>query len=187
MEHDLLNGLALLLVLGCLIATFYGPWQWYCIEKSRQALFEIRAEIFNIAASGGLSFESIEYRAIRESINLRLRFAHRVCWQQLLLLAIFHPKLPPESKFGEQIAQIGNKKVQNYLRTAEERVNKTLAYLVICRSPFLLLAYVVVLLIAKARSDVGEQASSSWISAGRRASIEAENVGPALDRWAAAA
>jgi hypothetical protein len=49
------SGIVLLVVLGLLVATVYGPWQWYCIDQARQELFEIRARIFNVAADGKIA------------------------------------------------------------------------------------------------------------------------------------
>lgn len=187
MDHGQLNGLALLLAAGGLIATVYGPWQWYCIDKARQELFEIRARIFNLAASGSLDFNSPPYIAIRESLNIRLRFAHRVCWQQLLIFFFFHPKLRQTSNFSEQITLIQDEKLRSCLREEEYRATLALARLIVYRSPILLLAHGLVGAFYKASGGTAIKADSHWLSAGRRASIDAENVGPALDRTAAAA
>ncbi len=66
------------------VVFIYGPWQRYCTDRSRQIIFEQRARLFNLAAKGPLSFESIEYKIIRRALNQNIRFAHELTWPAFL-------------------------------------------------------------------------------------------------------
>jgi hypothetical protein len=68
---------------------FYGPWQAACADWARQIVFEKRDRLFDLAADGGLSFSSDEYRMLRSGLEGMIRFAHELTWPRLL----FHAKL----------------------------------------------------------------------------------------------
>lgn len=74
-----------LFTIGCLVcvfALFYGPWQSLCVEGARQIIFEQREKLFDLAADGHLSFDSIEYRELRDYLNKSIRFSHNMTmWQ----------------------------------------------------------------------------------------------------------
>lgn len=177
-EH--VNAFVLLAALGLLIATIYGPWQWYCVERARQKIFEVRARIFNLAADGQITFDSSEYLSIRESLNVRLRFAHRISWQQMLLVAWTYPNLPMESDLMRQIRSIKDRELREILEKEARRSARAMAELVILRSPPLLLLYIIFRCVHRLH---GKPRKPEWRQyAGERASIDAERVGPILDR-----
>jgi hypothetical protein len=176
-----MNGVVLLVAIGLSIATVYGPWQWYCVDRTRQKLFEIRARVFNLAAAGEISFASPQYLAIRDSLNKRLRFAHRVCWQQMPAITLVHPNLPSESELTRQIRSIENPALRAILEKEARRARQAMADLIIHRSPFLLIAFALQRCIGPQKTP-GEPRQPEWPSAGERVSVEAENIGPLLDR-----
>ncbi len=82
-------GLALLLIL------FYYFWYQYRIDGLRDSLFELRAELFDYAAAGELSFNDPAYTKLRAIMNTMIRFAHKFTVARISALAIFHGKLNP--------------------------------------------------------------------------------------------
>ena len=69
--------------------TFY-VWIWpdYLVDRFRQDLFTIRDDLFDLAASGELSFDHPAYHIHRNLINGCIRFAH-----QLSVIGIVTPML----------------------------------------------------------------------------------------------
>jgi hypothetical protein len=61
-----------------LLAILYGPWQRLCTDYARNAIFEQRDALFDLALSGRLAFGSEPYEAIRSSLNGLIRMAHRL-------------------------------------------------------------------------------------------------------------
>ncbi|UPK04147.1 hypothetical protein [Bradyrhizobium sp. 170] len=82
------DALVSLAVLIALLFVVYGPWQWACTDYARQRLFEVRDEIFDMAADGELNFKSQAYRDIRRSLEMNIRFAHDLTLPNFLLLLI---------------------------------------------------------------------------------------------------
>jgi len=153
MPESHVSGTVTLIVLMMIVATIYGPWQWYCVDRARQKLFEIRARIFNLAAAGQIPFDSPQYRAIRDSVNIRLRFAHRMCWQQLMALA--YPHSPQGSELKRQIRPIEDASLRAALEQEANKAARVMVELMILRSPFLLVTYALVKLYD--RSPVGRR------------------------------
>ena len=71
-----IDAIATIIMLAALAVILYGPWQNYCTDAARQTLFEVRDDLFDMAANGEISFESSEYRTIRSSIEKNIRYAH---------------------------------------------------------------------------------------------------------------
>jgi hypothetical protein len=67
-----------------LTVLIYGPWQDVCTAFARQVIFEKRDAIFDLAASGKLSFADADYRTIRAMLEKSIRFAHEVTIPRLL-------------------------------------------------------------------------------------------------------
>lgn len=184
MTTDRVEGIILLIVLGLSLATFYGPWQWFCIDRARQQLFEIRARLFNLAASGRISFEAPQYRAMRENLNQRLRFAHRVCWQQVFALAWVHRNLPSESEFTRLIREIEDHELREILEAEATKARQAMMRLVMFRSPVLLIWFVCTLIVdAIIRCVRPRKTPYRFLqpNLGERVSVEAESIGPLLD------
>ncbi|WP_424813586.1 hypothetical protein [Roseococcus sp. YIM B11640] len=95
MISSLEAGLGVLSFAGIVIV-LYGPWQWLWTDRYRMDLFAVRAKLFDLAASGRVSFDDPLYLSMRSSLNASIRFAHRatllrVVWG-LMATAIF--KIP---------------------------------------------------------------------------------------------
>src|SRR6266566_4122568 len=77
-----------------------GLWvlfQWlyrdYRVDLFRQRVFALRAELFEVGASGKISFDDPAYRMLRSMMNGYIRFAHRISLPLLLFGARSGPVL----------------------------------------------------------------------------------------------
>jgi hypothetical protein len=59
-------------------AIFYMSYRSYLLDNLRQALFEVRDDLFDLAAIGEVSFEDYCYRGLREDLNSLLLFADKM-------------------------------------------------------------------------------------------------------------
>lgn len=73
-----------LVVAGLLCGLYLGPWQWAWADHARQAAFEERDAIFDMAHTRELEFGSEAYEAVRAAMNALVRFAHRATLPRLL-------------------------------------------------------------------------------------------------------
>ena len=71
-----------------------GPRQRLVVDTLRQNLFERRDQLFLIAANGHLSFDSEEYRALRERLNLLIRYCDAATWPHLFAVVLVDRSRP---------------------------------------------------------------------------------------------
>ena len=81
-------------LVGLWLVTFW-LFHDYRIDALRQRLFDLRAELFDYAASGAVPFDHPAYGLLRRRMNLMIRFAHRFTLIQLVLVLIFEQDNPP--------------------------------------------------------------------------------------------
>lgn len=101
MIADSILSLVMFMIIALL---FYGPWHVLCTSIARQLIFERRNLIFNFARRGDLDFNSKEYRDIRNSLNLMIRFAHQATLPRLFFISFFLYKKPINETSQLQIA-----------------------------------------------------------------------------------
>jgi hypothetical protein len=126
------GGLALLLV--------YSLWQASCVAWMRQTCFEARASIFLLAADGKLEFCSREYREIRGGIETLIRFAERISWPRLLAYQVVGVHTRSMSSLSSSAARIQDREVRTAVLAQIDRVSEAVWFLLIWRSPLLLIA-----------------------------------------------
>ena len=66
-------------------AIFYLSIRPLLLDILRHRLFAIRDGLFDFAADGGIDFDDINYRELRNDINDLILFAHRISFTRLLL------------------------------------------------------------------------------------------------------
>jgi len=71
------GGFAALWVLG-------ACWRGYKTDKLRQDIFNLRAELFEFAATGQIGFDDYFYRRLRAIFNSMIRFAHQLSFVRLI-------------------------------------------------------------------------------------------------------
>lgn len=94
-----------LLFLWFLFSLFYRR---YRIDLYRQRMFELRQELFRLAADGNIDFDDPAYGITRTTLNGFIRFAHRVTWLSLLAAwFLFRDELRanPEDRFDTWIEE----------------------------------------------------------------------------------
>ena len=140
-----LEALATLILLVALATILYGPWQTFCTDAARQTLFEVRDDLFDLAAQGKLSFQSPAYRAIRTAIEQNIRYAHTLTlWR---FIAIFwHMKrsgtLQQKSDLTRAIESISDVEVRNQIHVLAMRVTRENMWMMVTKSPLLFLILV---------------------------------------------
>lgn len=84
-ELVLTSSLAALITLAIGYFFFYVVWQQYVLDVTRQQLFELRDQLFDIAVEGKLSFQSDTYKTLRRIFNASIRFTHEADWIHILV------------------------------------------------------------------------------------------------------
>ena len=126
MYADALLGL---LSLTLFLIIFYGPWQAVCTDWGRHVVFGSRDKIFDMAADGELDFDSEEYKDIRASLQLLIRYLH-FATAPAVLVHVFFGVTKENSVLKTSINRIGateaRKKVSRYVWKAQSAVIMTL-------------------------------------------------------------
>lgn len=71
-----------------LIFLFYGAWQSFIVEISRQRLFEIRDSIFDQMVAGDFSPSDESYKEIRNTFNSLIRFCHNTTLLRMIVFKL---------------------------------------------------------------------------------------------------
>jgi hypothetical protein len=71
-----------------LVWQIFIVWPQYRVDVFRGKLFALRSELFLFAADGHISYSDPAYKAVRESMNAYIRFAHRLTIYHTILTAI---------------------------------------------------------------------------------------------------
>lgn len=127
-----------------LIWFFYGPWQNFVLDTLRQNLFEIRDEIFLLAADGKIEFSSPEYKATRKWLNTIIRFAHEITWIQILAFACSGVgKVAQPSNMKDIISQIEDKGASERILDLYRKASIFVCASILLRSLFLMVTNMV--------------------------------------------
>lgn len=89
--NDAIHILETCLSFALLWAFWHYGWKSFMLDHTRQRLFSIRDQLFDLAlrGEGGLSFDSPVYGTLRASLNSSIRFAHRVTFYHIWVAMIF--------------------------------------------------------------------------------------------------
>jgi hypothetical protein len=134
--------------LGCvagLLAVIYGPWQWMCTDFARQALFEKRDAIFDLARAGKLSFEGREYQTIRSSLQASIRFAHALTLPRALILGAAlsaNGHLSRPSQMSRAIDAIADPDTRSEVQRLVDQAARALLIMIIVKSPIAFIVFV---------------------------------------------
>lgn len=66
---------------------FFWLYRDYRVDLFRDRMFALRSELFDLAASGAVSFDDPAYAAMRTMINGYIRFAHRISLLVIILIS----------------------------------------------------------------------------------------------------
>jgi hypothetical protein len=129
---DALTGLIVI----CLFCALYlGPWQWAWADRARQAAFEERDAIFDMAHAGQLSFGSEDYETIRASFNALIRFAHRISAPRLLFhIAMSRSRVTPLPQLYAALDRIDDQSVRRAVLGHVQRAETVVISSIMARS-----------------------------------------------------
>lgn len=127
---------------------FYFWFYWdYRIDKTRQELFSLRDELFDLAADGRISFHHPAYGLLRTTMNGMIRYTHRVDILHVLALLYASRHLQVENflaRFNEEINPIEDKDVKEKLLKLFLRMNGVVGkHLILGSIPLLIVVAVV--------------------------------------------
>lgn len=145
------------LLLLALALFIYGPWQTFWEDWGRQRLFEIRDNLFDLAADGLIKFDDEEYKTIRNSYNSAIRFMHELTWPRLLYLAAVHRingASPRISDIEAAISNMPESYIKENLKSGMEAAGRIMFIVIVGRSPILLSMAAIVYIIATALDAV---------------------------------
>lgn len=77
-------------------------WRSYRVDALRENLFALRGDLFDYAATGGVSFDHKAYALLRIKMNGMIRFAHRISYARLALTLVFFCFSKPEGVMQQQ-------------------------------------------------------------------------------------
>jgi len=86
------HGLELIASVIFLIWCFYGPWNRFLVDLARQNLFEIRNDIFLMAADGDIKFSSDIYKMVRDRLNRMIRYCDGITMFGIVVAFVFAKK-----------------------------------------------------------------------------------------------
>jgi hypothetical protein len=133
--------LEILLAIGLFIWFFYGPWQSFLIDTTRQKLFEIRDSLFVLAAEGNLEFDSDVYLILRKRINILIRLCHKVSFWRFIIFNVLdeidESKEKTESLF-DITSKIENEALRNEIQKKIYSITSVVVVSIAFRSLFLL-------------------------------------------------
>lgn len=119
-------------VIAIAIIIIYGPIQALLESVARQRLFNLRDQLFNQALDGTTSFEDPQYQQARDRINCFIRFTHSLKWYTFMLANRI--TLDGDGEQKEEATE------ENPLYGQfRQEVAKTMLWLMVFRSPLLLI------------------------------------------------
>lgn len=131
------NAIIALISLVFVIFWYFWLYQDYRIDSVRQRLFAIRDDLFDYAASGKIDFNAPAYRQLREILNVRIRYAHKLNAWMLIAFGIFLSKdmrklaqitgCDEMAAFNASLASL-NEEQQKKLKASVTEMNFALVY-----------------------------------------------------------
>ncbi len=172
---DYANATMLLVAIAIFGTLIYGPLQNICIDWSRNAIFESRDEIYDLALAGRLEFTSEAYLEIRQSLNSLIRFAHRISWPWLvaMLLAVPMSVFQEKPSVHQALSKIEDTEVRFLIEKKLHKARKAVVILLFVRSP--------VLWIFLATAILGRRINSGFDSVARRIADSIQNEAETYD------
>jgi hypothetical protein len=129
-----------------LVWVIYGPWQMTCTDQARCRLFSLRDQVFDIAADGRLSFDSVEYQEVRTALNLMIRYSHRLTLFRLAAMLVVRSgrKAHAGSDIRQVIEAIEDVATRNEVQAIMANAMGVVFSMLVLKSPFLFVSYWIV-------------------------------------------
>ena len=143
---EAVNILEWLVASAFLVWFFYGPWNRFVVDLARQNLFEIRDEVFLIAADQALSFDSKTYQGVRGRLNGMIKYCHHLTLVSVVFAAT---KRTPDAESSEDtislIRSLPDKEIAANLERRYYQAIFVMLTAMIFRSALLTLAFLFLL------------------------------------------
>jgi hypothetical protein len=132
------------------VGVFYGPWQAICTDWARQIIFESRDELFDMARSGQLDFNSNEYRTIRKSLEGLIRYAHDLT---IIRVAMHGPtfRAHSTSNLRDAISKMSDVNTRKKVEALSDRAHKAILLMLGFKSILGLVTILIALLVKPIR------------------------------------
>lgn len=117
----------------------------YFVDRFRESMFALRAELYDVARSGLISFDHPAYGTLRTTMNGFIRFGHQISFSRVLVILSFVDlKSVPSftEKWGEATKDL-EPEVNERLTNFTEKMNAIVGKHLVVTSPTLLLLLVV--------------------------------------------
>jgi len=142
--EEFVSGISSIILLALILYVAYGPWQRAATDLLRQRLFELRDQIFDMAADGrGFTFASDEYKEIRDTFNGLIRHAHKFTIPWYIHMYRATKNIEAHSRFTAALERIEDHKVRREIQNKMNTAASAIAAAAILRSmialPLLLL------------------------------------------------
>jgi hypothetical protein len=104
----------------------------YCVDAYRQDLFQVRDDLFNFAAEGGISFDHPAYAMARAYLNGTIRFTERLSLVQLIIFSILFEKHSSlfEQDISNRLKGLNSTQREKISSALESAADSTIVYLV---------------------------------------------------------
>jgi hypothetical protein len=139
--------------LAVLLILMLKLWPCLRLAEFRQAMFVIRDELFDYAASGRIEFTHPAYRLLRRSMNGFIRYGHQLTFFRLLLTLIQWKALRQNtvftwaSQWDAALETIPDDAVRKQLRSFHARTLALVSNRLVTGSPVLMTALGIMVLI----------------------------------------
>jgi hypothetical protein len=112
-------------------ALFYVCYRSYLLDKCRQALFEIRDDLFDLAAQGEIDFHEDCYRTLREDLNSLIFFADKMSFIRIAFTPIPENAAQRPEQWVQQVAALPHPLMRRaLLGMREHALHEAMAYVV---------------------------------------------------------
>ena len=112
-------------------ALFYLCYRAYLLDKFRQTLFEIRDNLFDLAAQGEIDFSEDYYRTLREDLNSLIFFADKMSFIRIAFTPMPDNAAERPERWIQQVAALPHPLMRRALLGMRERaLYEAMAYLV---------------------------------------------------------
>lgn len=144
---DAIHVLETCVSLALLWALWHYGWRAFSLDWTRQTLFSIRDDLFDLALRGehGLSFESSVYGSLRASLNNNIRFAHRITPYHVWIASFFPgPRVIKQemrnykTDADVEIEALQNEELKRKLREIRVRARQAMVQYLLGNSPVFL-------------------------------------------------
>jgi hypothetical protein len=159
----------------------------YRVDAFRHRLFKLRAELFDYASSGAISFDHPAYGLLRLRMNDSIRFAHRFTSLQLLFVLTFNKHTPhavePLRRWQQAVSMVESEDARKRLIEFSDEMTQLLVWHLVTGSVVLLVALVAfgICFVIRGTPRAAFASFATRLPGVARLELQAAEVGSAID------